>query len=147
MRKIFPGNEKKAGVTGDSLLSAAMTALVDEPVTARLSFNRIAFQNPLPSIYPIDLLFGLACGAAVRLAVYLKGKNAKKYRHNVEYGSARWGTQKDIEPFEDPVFENNVILTQTERLMMGNRPKNPANARNKKAHGQPGPLPHLQHSP
>ncbi len=91
----------------------------------------IAFQNPLPSVYPTDLLLGLACGAAVRLAVYLKGKNAKKYRHNVEYGSARWGTQKDIEPFEDPVFENNVILTQTERLMMGNRPKNPANARNK----------------
>ncbi len=91
----------------------------------------IAFQNPLPSIYPTDLLFGAACGAAVRLAVYLKGKNAKKYRHNVEYGSARWGTAKDIEPFVDPVFENNVILTQTESLMMGNRPKNPANARNK----------------
>ncbi len=91
----------------------------------------IAFQNPLPSIYPTDLLFGVACGAAVRLAVYLKGKNAKKYRHNVEYGSARWGTAKDIEPFVDPVFENNVILTQTESLMMGNRPKNPANARNK----------------
>ncbi len=91
----------------------------------------VAFQNPLPSIYPTDLLFGFLCGAGIRLAVYLKGKNAKKYRHNVEYGSARWGTQKDIEPFEDPVFENNVILTQTERLMMGNRPKNPANARNK----------------
>ncbi len=91
----------------------------------------VAFQNPLPSIYPTDLLFGFLCGAGIRLAVYMKGKNAKKYRHNVEYGSARWGTQKDIEPFEDPVFENNVILTQTERLMMGNRPKNPANARNK----------------
>lgn len=91
----------------------------------------IAFQNPLPSIYPTDLLFGLLCGAAIRIAVYLKGKNAKKYRHNVEYGSARWGTAKDIEPFIDPEFKNNVILTQTERLMMGNRPKNPANARNK----------------
>lgn len=91
----------------------------------------IAFQNPLPSIYPTDLLFGLLCGAAIRIAVYLKGKNAKKYCHNVEYGSARWGTAKDIEPFIDPEFKNNVILTQTERLMMGNRPKNPANARNK----------------
>ena len=91
----------------------------------------IAFQNPLPSIYPTDLLFGLLCGAAIRIAVYLKGKNAKKYRHNVEYGSARWGTAKDIEPFIDPEFKNNVILTQTERLMVGNRPKNPANARNK----------------
>ncbi len=91
----------------------------------------VAFQNPLPSIYPTDLLFGLCCGAGIRLAVYLKGKNAKKYRHNVEYGSARWGTQKDIEPFMDPKFENNVILTKSERLMMGSRPKNPANARNK----------------
>lgn len=90
-----------------------------------------AFANPLPSIYPLDLLVGICCGAGLRLAVYLKGKNAKKYRHNEEYGSARWGTQKDIEPFEDPVFENNVILTRSERLMMGNRPKNPANARNK----------------
>ena len=90
-----------------------------------------AFSNPLPSIHPQDLLFGFACGGALRLAVYLKGKNAKKYRHGSEYGSARWGTPKDIEPFMDPVFENNVILTRTERLMMGSRPKNPANARNK----------------
>lgn len=90
-----------------------------------------AFANPFPSIHPADLLFGLICGGVLRLAVYLRGKNAKKYRHNVEYGSARWGTAKDIEPFVDPVFENNVILTQTERLMMGNRPKNPAHARNK----------------
>ena len=90
-----------------------------------------AFSNPLPSFYPGDLLVGIACGAALRLAVYLKGKNAKKFRHNEEYGSARWGRHADIEPFEDPVFANNVILTRTERLMMGNRPKNPANARNK----------------
>lgn len=91
----------------------------------------VAFRNPLPSFYPLDLLIGIVCGAALRLAVYLRGKNAKKYRHNVEYGSARWGTAKDIEPFMAPKFEDNVILTKTERLMMSNRPKNPANARNK----------------
>jgi len=91
----------------------------------------VAFSNPLPSFHPMDLLIGILCGAGVRLAVYLKGKNAKKYRHNVEYGSARWGTAKDIEPFTDPKFEDNIILTKTERLMMSNRPKNPANARNK----------------
>lgn len=90
-----------------------------------------AFSNPLPSLYPADLLVGIACGAALRLAVYLKGKNAKKFRHNEEYGSARWGTSKDIEPFMAPKFEDNIILTKTERLMMSNRPKNPANARNK----------------
>ena len=91
----------------------------------------IALNNPLPSFHPLDLLIGIFCGAGLRLAVYLKGKNAKKYRHNVEYGSARWGTAKDIEPFIAPKFEDNVILTKTERLMMSNRPKNPANARNK----------------
>ena len=91
----------------------------------------VAFRNPLPSFYPLDLLIGIVCGAGLRLAVYLRGKNAKKYRHNVEYGSARWGTAKDIEPFMAPKFEDNVILTKTERLMMSNRPKNPANARNK----------------
>ncbi len=90
-----------------------------------------ALQNPFPSLYPTDLLIGLAIGAGMRLAVYLKGKNAKKYRHNVEYGSARWGTHADIEPFEDPVFKDNIILTQTERLMMSSRPKNPKYARNK----------------
>ena len=90
-----------------------------------------ALQNPLPSLYPMDLLVGLTVGAGMRLAVYLKGKNAKKYRHNVEYGSARWGTHADIEPYEDPVFKDNIILTQTERLMMSNRPKNPKYARNK----------------
>ena len=91
----------------------------------------IALNNPFPSFHPLDLLIGILCGAGLRLAVYLKGKNAKKYRHNVEYGSARWGTAKDIEPFIAPKFEDNVILTKTERLMMSNRPKNPANARNK----------------
>ena len=91
----------------------------------------VAFSNPLPSIHPADLLFGIICGAAFRFAVWMKGRNAKKYRHGMEYGTARWGTQKDIEPFMDPEFQNNVILTRTERLMMGNRPKNPANARNK----------------
>ncbi len=91
----------------------------------------IALQNPMPSFYPLDLLVGIIAGAGLRLAVYLKAKNAKKYRHNVEYGSARWGTVKDIEPFMAPKFEDNVILTKTERLMMSNRPKNPAHARNK----------------
>ena len=91
----------------------------------------VALSNPLPSFHPSDLLVGIVCGAAMRLAVYLRGKNAKKYRHNVEYGSARWGTAKDIEPFMAPKFEDNIILTKTERLMMSNRPKNPANARNK----------------
>ena len=91
----------------------------------------LAFANPLPSLHPLDLLVGLCCGAGLRLAVYLRGKNAKKYRHGMEYGSARWGNQKDIEPFIDPVFENNVILTQTERLMMSGRPKHPKHARNK----------------
>lgn len=90
-----------------------------------------AFQNPLPSLHPQDLLFGILIAAIIRLVVYLKGKNAKKYRKGVEYGSARWGKAEDIRPFTDPVFQNNVILTQTERLMMSSRPKNPKNARNK----------------
>ena len=90
-----------------------------------------AFQSALPSFQPVDLLIGLLCGAALRLAVYLKGKNAKKYRHGMEYGTARWGTAADIQPYMDPVFENNVILTQTESLTMNNRPKDPKTARNK----------------
>ena len=90
-----------------------------------------AFRNPLPSLHPVDLLTGLLCGAGLWAAVYVRGKNAKHFRHNIEYGSARWGNAKDIEPFIDPVFANNVILTKTERLMMSNRPKDPANARNK----------------
>ena len=91
----------------------------------------MAFANPLPSLHPLDLLMGLCCGAGLRLAVYLRGKNAKKYRHGMEYGSARWGTAKDIEPFMAPKFEDNIILTKTERLMMSNRPPDPKNARNK----------------
>ena len=91
----------------------------------------MAFANPLPSLHPLDLLAGLCCGAGLRLAVYLKGKNAKKYRHGMEYGSARWGTPKDIEPFMAPKFADNIILTKTERLMMSNRPSDPKNARNK----------------
>jgi len=90
-----------------------------------------AFKNPMPSLVPFDLLVGIGVGAAMRLAVYLKGKNAKKYRHNEEYGSARWGTHADIEPFEDATFANNVILSQTERITMNSRPKLPKNARNK----------------
>ena len=90
-----------------------------------------AFSNPLPSLHPFDLFIGLCCGAGMRLAVYLKGKNAKKYRHGMEYGSARWGGPKDIEPFMAPKFEDNIILTKTERLMMSNRPPDPKNARNK----------------
>ena len=91
----------------------------------------LAFANPLPSLHPLDLLVGLCCGAGLRLAVYLRGKNAKKYRHGMEYGSARWGTPKDIEPFMAPKFSDNIILTKTERLMMSNRPPDPKNARNK----------------
>ena len=91
----------------------------------------VAFANPLPSLHPLDILVGLCCGAGLRLAVYLRGKNAKKYRHGMEYGSARWGTPKDIEPFMAPKFADNIILTKTERLMMSNRPPDPKNARNK----------------
>ena len=90
-----------------------------------------AFQSALPSFHPIDLCVGVAAALLIRLAVYVKGKNAKKYRKNVEYGSARWGKPEDIAPYVDPKFENNVILTQTERLMMSNRPKDPKTARNK----------------
>ena len=91
----------------------------------------VALANPLPSLHPLDILVGLCCGAGLRLAVYLRGKNAKKYRHGMEYGSARWGTAKDIEPFMAPKFADNIILTKTERLMMSNRPPDPKNARNK----------------
>ena len=91
----------------------------------------MAFENILPSFHPVDLLVGTAAAVIIRLVVYFKGKNAKKFRKNLEYGSARWGNREDIAPFVDPVFENNIILTQTERLMMSNRPKEPKNARNK----------------
>ena len=91
----------------------------------------MAFESMVPSFHPVDLVVGIAGAGFIRLAVYVKGKNAKKFRKNLEYGSARWGTKEDIAPFVDPVFENNVILTQTESLMMSNRPKEPKNARNK----------------
>ena len=90
-----------------------------------------AFSSPLPSFHPVDLLVGVVIAGIIRLVVYVKGKNAKKFRKNMEYGSARWGTAEDIAPYADPKFENNVILTQTERLMMSNRPKDPKTARNK----------------
>ena len=103
---------------GDKIMSMMGTVLV-------------ALANPLPSLHPLDLLVGLCCGAGLRLAVYLRGQSAKKYRHGMEYGSARWGTPKDIEPFMAPKFADNIILTKTERLMMSNRPPDPKNARNK----------------
>jgi len=102
-----------------------------EKIMSMMGTIPVAFANPLPSLHPLDLLVGLCCGAGLRLAVYLRGKNAKKYRHGMEYGSARWGTPKDIEPFMAPKFEDNIILTKTERLMMSNRPPDPKNARNK----------------
>ena len=102
-----------------------------DKILSMMSTVPLAFANPLPSLHPLDLLVGLCCGAGLRLAVYLRGKNAKKYRHGMEYGSARWGTQKDIEPFMAPKFADNIILTKTERLMMSNRPPDPKNARNK----------------
>ena len=102
-----------------------------DKIMAMMGTFPMAFANPLPSLHPLDLLVGLCCGAGLRLAVYLRGKNAKKYRHGMEYGSARWGTPKDIEPFMAPKFSDNIILTKTERLMMSNRPPDPKNARNK----------------
>ena len=102
-----------------------------DKIMAMMGTFPMAFANPLPSLHPLDLLVGLCCGAGLRLAVYLRGKNAKKYRHGMEYGSARWGTPKDIEPFMAPKFADNIILTKTERLMMSNRPPDPKNARNK----------------
>lgn len=106
------------------------TAVLDKALDALNSMDK-AFQNPLPSFQPQDLLIGASGGIVIRLIVYYRAKNAKKYRHGMEYGSARWGTEKDIEPYIDPVFENNVLLTQTERLMMSGRPKEPKYARNK----------------
>ena len=91
----------------------------------------VALASWWPSLHPLDLLVGLCCGGGLRLAVYLKSKNAKKYRHGMEYGSARWGTHEDIAPYIDPVFQNNVILTKTESLTMNSRPKDPKTARNK----------------
>ena len=91
----------------------------------------LAFQSPWPSLLPQDLILGIGISVAIKLAVYVKGRNAKKYRKNIEYGSARWGKPEDIKPFIDPTFRNNVILTETEHLTMNNRPKDPRLARNK----------------
>ena len=102
-----------------------------ERIMSMMGTLLLAFANPLPSFHPLDLLIGFSCGAGLRLAVYLRSKNAKKYRHGMEYGSARWGTAKDIAPYIDPKFENNILLTQTERLTMTGRPKDPKTARNK----------------
>ena len=102
-----------------------------DKIMAMMGTFPVAFANPLPSLHPLDLLIGFSCGAGLRLAVYLRSKNAKKYRHGMEYGSARWGNAKDIEPFMAPKFSDNIILTKTERLMMSNRPPDPKNARNK----------------
>ena len=102
-----------------------------DKIMAMMGTFPVAFANPLPSLHPFDLVIGLCCGAGMRLAVYLKSKNAKKYRHGMEYGSARWGNAKDIKPFMAPKFSDNIILTKTERLMMSNRPPDPKNARNK----------------
>ena len=102
-----------------------------DKIMAMMGTFPVTFVNPLPSLHPLDLLIGFSCGAGLRLAVYLRSKNAKKYRYGMEYGSARWGNAKDIEPFMAPKFSDNIILTKTERLMMSNRPPDPKNARNK----------------
>lgn len=104
--------------------------IVDRLMVLFMNFG-LAYKSYLPSFHPFDLLIGLIGAAALKAVIYFKGKNAKKYRQGEEYGSARWGNAKDIEPFIDPVFENNVLLTQTERLMMSGRPKHPKYARNK----------------
>ena len=106
------------------------TEFIDK-LTNGLAVFGSAFANPLPSFHPVDLLIGLSAGVLLKLAVYVKGKNRKKFRQGEEYGSARWGTPKDIEPFMAPKFADNIILTKTERLMMSNRPPDPKNARNK----------------
>lgn len=109
----------------------AVGANASEKFLSLVSVLPTALQSFWPSFHPLDILVGICCGAVLRLAVYLKGKNAKKYRQGLEYGSARWGKPEDIAPYVDPVFQNNVILTQTERLTMNSRPKDPKTARNK----------------
>ena len=109
----------------------AKVSVPNSPILGMMGALPAAFGNLTPSFQPFDLCVGVICGVGLRFAVYLKGKNAKKYRHNEEYGSARWGNAQDIAPFMAPKFEDNIILTQTERLMMSNRPANPKNARNK----------------
>ena len=119
-----------ASKLGEAYRLAAGTTFADK-LTHLMDGFAAAFSSPLPSFHPVDLLIGLCCGAGLRLTVYVKSKNAKKFRKNSEYGSARWGTHDDIAPYIDPVFQNNVILTQTERLTMSSRPKDPKTARNK----------------
>ena len=122
------------GLVATNIGEAWRIAVVGDSSEKILSFITTlgtAFQNPLPSLYMFDLVIDLCVSAAIRLVVYLKGKNAKKFRHKVEYGSTRWGTARDIEPFVVPNFKDNIILTKTEKLMMSNRPKEPKNARNK----------------
>ena len=109
----------------------AKTNVPSSPVLGLMGAFPMAFANFAPSFHPFDLFVGMLSGCGLRLAVYLRGKNTKKYRRNEEYGSARWGTAQDIAPFVAPKFEDNIILTKTERLMMSNRPPNPKNARNK----------------
>ena len=126
----------ESGLSGGKNNNPFLVLLWYDPEIWLLPDHKVAWFLPWlrypPHLgYPTDLLVGIACGAALRLAVYLKGKNAKKFRHNEEYGSARWGKHADIEPFEDPVFANNVILSQSERITMSSRPKMPKYARNK----------------
>ena len=143
-KKLWKGGGKKlllqnfpyllCGYFGNKLASqyhAAESVDVWNRVMDALARVDQAFIQPFPSLYFMDILFGIGCGIALKLAVYWKGKHAKKYRHGMEYGSARWGNEKDIEPYMDEVFENNVILTETEGLMMSGRPKEPKYARNK----------------
>ena len=106
-----------------------------DKILSLMSTIPAAFANPLPSLHPFDLFIGLCCGAGMRLAVYLKGKNAKKYRHGMEYDSARWGNAKDIEPFQAPKFEDNIILTKTERLMMSKPSTRPQECAEQKCSG------------
>ena len=119
-----------ASKLGEAWRMAAGAELSDKFMNLMDGFAA-AFASPFPSFYPSDFLVGVLCGAALRLAVYVKGKNAKKYRKNVEYGSARWGTHEDIAPYIDPIFQKNIILTATESLTMNSRPKDPKTARNK----------------
>ena len=109
----------------------AQGADASQKALSLISVLPVALASWWPSLHPLDLLVGICCGGGLRLAVYLKSKNAKKYRHGMEYGSARWGTHEDIAPYVDPVFQNNVILTKTESLTMNSRPKDPKTARNK----------------
>ena len=131
--EIISGHRRQhaAQLAGLETLPVIVRNMDDDAAVLLMDTLPAVFSNPLPSLHPFDLFIGLCCGAGMRLAVYLKGKNAKKYRHGMEYGSARWGGPKDIEPFMAPKFEDNIILTKTERLMMSNRPPDPKNARNK----------------